>query len=69
MITRPDRWNTVEGLYHAALARPVDERATFLAEACAGDEGLRREVESLLASRSSKPPRIESAFVQRAQRQ
>jgi hypothetical protein len=67
MITRPDRWNTVEGLYHAALARPVDERATFLAEA-AGDEGLRREVESLLASRSSKPPRIESAFVQSAQR-
>jgi eukaryotic-like serine/threonine-protein kinase len=49
MTTSPDRWGTVERVYHAALARPVDERAVFLAEACAGDEGLRREVESLLA--------------------
>ena len=28
----------------------VDERAAFLDRACAGDDGLRREVESLLAS-------------------
>jgi len=53
MITRPDRWNTVEGLYHAALARSVDERAMFLAEACAGDEELRGQVESLLAQDAS----------------
>src|SRR6185295_18776992 len=34
--------------YHAALARGESERTAFLADACAGDEALRREVESLL---------------------
>ena len=53
MTTSPDRWATVERLYHAALARPVDERAAFLAEACGGDEEVRREVESLLAQHVS----------------
>ena len=45
----PERWRQLEEMYHAALARPADQRATFLAEACVGDEGLRQEVESLLA--------------------
>jgi hypothetical protein len=49
MTTGPDWWDTVERLYHAAVAQPVDRRAAYLAEACAGDEALRREVESLLA--------------------
>ena len=49
MTTSADRWATVERLYHAALTQPVGERAAFLADACAGDEELRREVESLLA--------------------
>jgi hypothetical protein len=49
MTAGPDRWGTIERLYHAALAQPVDRRAAYLAEACAGDEALRREVESLLA--------------------
>src|SRR3954463_15161150 len=35
-------------LFLAALARPATERAAFLAEVCAGDAALRREVESLL---------------------
>src|SRR5262249_49503447 len=45
----PDRWGSVERLYHAALAQPVARPAVFLAEACEGDDELRREVESLLA--------------------
>jgi serine/threonine protein kinase/Tol biopolymer transport system component len=49
MTTSPDRWATVERVYHAAVARPLEARAAFLAEACAGDDALRREVESLLA--------------------
>ena len=49
----PNRWATVERLYHAALTRPADERAAFLAGACAGDEELRREIESLLAQSAS----------------
>jgi hypothetical protein len=44
----PERWATIERLYHEALVRSASEREAFLAEACAGDAGLRREVESLL---------------------
>jgi serine/threonine protein kinase/Tol biopolymer transport system component len=53
MTTSPDRWATVERLYHAALARPAEARVAFVAEACAGDEELRHEVESLLAQGAS----------------
>src|SRR5262245_54361949 len=53
MTAGADRWSAVERLYHAAQARPAEERAAFLAEACAGDEELRREVESLLAEDAS----------------
>jgi eukaryotic-like serine/threonine-protein kinase len=44
----PERWREIERLYHAALERSAEERATFLAEACGNDGALRREVESLL---------------------
>ncbi len=49
----PERWQRVEELYHAAHARPVAERPAFLAEACHGDERLRREV-ALLLNESSQ---------------
>ena len=45
----PDRWRKIEEIYHAALEREGSQRAAFLAEACGGDDGLREEVESLLA--------------------
>jgi eukaryotic-like serine/threonine-protein kinase len=45
----PERSRQVSQLYHAALAREPSERSAFLEHACAGDEPLRREVESLLA--------------------
>ena len=48
-----DRWKEVESILRAALTRPADERASFVAEACAGDSGLRGEVESLLARETS----------------
>ena len=44
----PQHWRQVEELYHSALEREPGERASFLAEACFGDEELRREVEALL---------------------
>jgi eukaryotic-like serine/threonine-protein kinase len=49
----PDRWAEVERLYHGAAALPVSEREAFLRGACAGDEALQRDVESLLAQRIS----------------
>jgi hypothetical protein len=51
----PERWKQISQLYEAAHSRPSSERSAFLAEACAGDEELRREVGSLLEqSRSLK---------------
>jgi serine/threonine-protein kinase len=46
---RPLVWSEVEQLFHAALERAPAAREAFLAEACRGDEALRREVLSLLA--------------------
>lgn len=43
-------WNEVDRLFAAALERPTAERPAFLDAACAGDTGLRREVEQLLAA-------------------
>ena len=47
---KSDRWQQIEQLYYAALECEAGQRAAFLDEACGGDEELRREVESLLAS-------------------
>src|SRR6516165_7449552 len=44
-----DRWQRIEELYHSAREREGNQPAAFLKEACAGDDALRREVESLLA--------------------
>ena len=45
---KPERWRKIEELYHSALERESSQRAAFLKEACAGDEGLFSEVRSLL---------------------
>jgi Tol biopolymer transport system component len=44
------QWQRVKALFQAALERPPEERAAFVSVAADGDEALRREVESLLAS-------------------
>src|SRR5262245_6795669 len=56
----PEGWQKVEELYHRALEFHESERGGFLRNACAGDDALRHEVESLLA-RSGR----EDSFVQR----
>jgi serine/threonine protein kinase/Tfp pilus assembly protein PilF len=45
-----ERWKQVNDLFQLAVERAPEERATFLHEACHDDEGMRREVESLLTS-------------------
>jgi serine/threonine protein kinase/tetratricopeptide (TPR) repeat protein len=57
---KPERLRQVERLYHAALEREDAERVPFLRDACAGDEALRREVESLLAHDNQVENFIES---------
>ncbi|HEV2101762.1 MAG TPA: protein kinase [Candidatus Acidoferrum sp.] len=44
-----ERWQRIEELYHAALLVDAARRTTFLQKSCAGDQELRREVESLLS--------------------
>jgi serine/threonine protein kinase len=43
-----ERLEKVQGVYEAALRLDPENRHDFLAEACSGDSGLKREVESLL---------------------
>jgi serine/threonine protein kinase len=46
----PEQWNKIKELFASARERAADERPAFLEQACAGDEPLRREVQSLLAA-------------------
>lgn len=46
----PERWRQIERVYSSALEFEENQRCEFLGRACAGDEELRIEVESLLAS-------------------
>ena len=46
----PERWAQVKTLFAAAMERAPDERAAFVAAACAGDDALRDELASLLAA-------------------
>lgn len=61
-----ERWQEIERIYHAA--RPLDrsERPAFLAEACARDEDLLREVESLLAQADQAGSFLESPAIEMA---
>src|SRR5687767_9793287 len=45
----PARWQQVEDVYNVVVALPDAERAGVMVELCGDDQGLRREVESLLA--------------------
>lgn len=45
-----ERYQRVVELFHAALELEPEARSAFLAQACAGDEELRREVEAMLAA-------------------
>lgn len=50
-----ERWERIQELYHTARARPENERAQFLANACLGDAALQREVDVLLDLQSILP--------------
>ncbi len=46
----PERFELIEEVYHRALRLEESQRAAFLHDACAGDDALQREVESLLGA-------------------
>jgi serine/threonine protein kinase/Tol biopolymer transport system component len=64
----PERWQRIEELYHAALERAESQRPAFLEQACGGDEGLRREVESLLSFHQQAGSFIEAPALEEAAR-
>ena len=43
-----DRWQQIRRIFRVALAREGRERTAFLADACAGDDELRHQVDELL---------------------
>ncbi len=55
-----ERWRQIEDLYHAALEREPADRFALLDEVCAGDNALRSEVISLLASHDQTSDFIEA---------
>ena len=57
----PERWQQIDQLLDAALQRNAEERGLFLTDVCAGDESLRREVESLLAAHNRAATFIEAS--------
>jgi hypothetical protein len=50
----PERWQRIKEVFADVQERDPSERAAFLANACAADESLHSEVESLLAAAESE---------------
>ncbi len=65
----PERWRQVVGLFNAALEREPARRASFVDEACRGDEELKREVESLLTADSPEGSFLQSPALEVAAQQ
>ena len=59
----PERWAVVDAVLQAALECKPTERTAFVAQACAGDAELRREVESLLAAGAAAGDFLERSAV------
>ncbi|MDT5262076.1 MAG: eukaryotic-like serine/threonine-protein kinase, partial [Acidobacteriota bacterium] len=55
----PERLKQINRVYERALAVAPAQRSAYLEEACAGDEALRREVESLIGSSAQAGPALE----------
>src|SRR4029077_4102666 len=59
-LMEPGRWGRITDIYHATIARPPEERASFLGEECHGDESLRKQVEAMVKSHERSGNFIES---------
>jgi eukaryotic-like serine/threonine-protein kinase len=58
-----DRWQEIDRLFDAVLEREPAQRASFIADACAGDDELRRELESLLTAHERAEKFIEAPAI------
>jgi eukaryotic-like serine/threonine-protein kinase len=46
----PERWQQVKEIFNSAITYRPEERSMFISQACSGDDQLRSEIESLIAS-------------------
>src|SRR2546426_12742355 len=65
----PERWQQIKEIFQSALDRVPSERSAFLANACSGDDSLRQEVESLIASHAKDGSFIDSPAYEAAAQQ
>jgi non-specific serine/threonine protein kinase/serine/threonine-protein kinase len=63
---QPERWKEIEDLCNEALERTDEKRVAFLRSACAGDEALLQEVQSLLAHEKQAGTFIETPALEQA---
>jgi hypothetical protein len=59
----PDRWKQIDNLLQSVLELPPGERRQFLRQACADDEALEREVQSLLEAQQKAGGFLESPAI------
>src|SRR5216110_1172813 len=60
MLMEPGRWARITEIYHATIARPPEERVSFVGQECHGDETLRRQVEAMVKSHERSGDFIET---------
>ena len=59
-MNSPERMQQIQQLFHASLERKVEERSSFLQQACAEDASLQSEVAALLAAHADPDGFLES---------
>ena len=60
----PQRWKQIDKILQSVLELPLEQRKEFLDATCSGDEALRKEVDSLLASTGELNGFIEAPAIQ-----
>ena len=60
------QWKQLDSLFHAISELPLEERETFLMQACGGDQALERELRSLLASQQAAREFLETPVMELA---
>jgi serine/threonine protein kinase/tetratricopeptide (TPR) repeat protein len=58
----PERWRQVEEIFQAAVELLPEERARYVAQVCANDTTLKRDVESLLSQHDSAGELLDQPF-------
>src|ERR1051325_3828210 len=58
----PERWQRLQALFNAAVELTLEQQSAFLDQACAGDEALRRQAESLIVANAEATQRIQGVI-------